>query len=304
MRTKSEMLQVIGKRTALVLLATLAAVYFLYYAGIRSDVDETYTFGRPCQQCPQTAVDWRTVNVDEITAEQMLDYFLWTNRSSCRLAHDFGGHMMSSPSGFDGQKTMCIEPVQLAPPVGKCLVYSFGIDNDWTFDEAMASYGCQVYSFDPSMKVGDHDHTSAIHFFQMGLSNRDSIGDNGWRLRSLSSIYKMLKSKHGDVVIDYLKMDIEAAEWTIIPQIIESGMMGNVRQLAFEIHLSIDDTLASMRERFRIVRSIEEQGMVRFDSKLNPWFRGTFKNLGVTGPCGYEIAWYNSKFLPANSSVV
>ena len=114
----------------------------------------------------------------------------------------------------------------------------------------------------------------------------------------------MLKSKHGDVVIDYLKMDIEAAEWTIIPQIIESGMMGNVRQLAFEIHLSIDDTLASMRERFRIVRSIEEQGMVRFDSKLNPWFRGTFKNLGVTGPCGYEIAWYNSKFLPASSSVV
>ena len=114
----------------------------------------------------------------------------------------------------------------------------------------------------------------------------------------------MLKGKHGDVVIDYLKMDIEGAEWAIIPQIIESGMMGKVRQLAFEIHLSTDDSLSAMKDRARLVRSIEEQGMVRFDSKQNPWTHGTFKYLGVTGPSCYEIAWYNSKFLIANSSVI
>ena len=95
---------------------------------------------------------------------------------------------------------------------------------------------------------GDHDHTPAIHFFLMGLSNRDAIDDNGWRLRSLSSIYEILKSKHGDVVIDYLKMDIEGAEWAIIPQIIKSGMMDKVRQLAFEIHLLTSDSLSALQK--------------------------------------------------------
>lgn len=256
--------------------------------------------GKNCQSTSDP--DWLIANIDEMTVENMLEYFVWPNRSSCRLAHDFGGHILGNPSGLDGQKAICIEPVQLAPPAGKCLVYSFGINNDWTFDEAMATYGCQVYSFDPSMKEGDHDHTANIHFYQLGLSNRDAVDDNGWRLRTLASIYDMLKGKHGDVFIDYLKMDIEGAEWAIIPQIIESGMMDKVRQLAFEIHLSTDDSLTAMRNRVRTVRSIEEKGMIRFDSKLNPWFHGKFKHLGVSGPCGYEMAWYNNKFLSLGSS--
>ncbi|CAG2232362.1 unnamed protein product [Mytilus edulis] len=30
-----------------------------------------------------------------------------------------------------------------------CLVYSFGINNQWSFDDAMANIGCDVFSFDP-----------------------------------------------------------------------------------------------------------------------------------------------------------
>ena len=42
----------------------------------------------------------------------------------------------------------------------------------------------------------------------------------------------MLAPYHGkDAVIDYLKMDIEFAEWEAIPQIISSGMLAKVRQL-------------------------------------------------------------------------
>jgi hypothetical protein len=110
----------------------------------------------------------------------------------------------------------------------------------------------------------------------------------------------MLKKRHGEHVIDYLKIDIEFDEWVAIPQIVESGMLDKIRQLAIEIHLSADDSLTSLRDRVRIIRSIEERGMIRFDYKLNPWFSGNFKILGVSGPRGYEIVWYNQKFLDCN----
>ncbi len=209
---------------------------------------------------------------------------------------------MKRPSGLDGQKSVCISPVELAPPADKCLVYSVGINDEWSFDDAMADYGCQVYSFDPTMTTGDHNHSSSVHFYNLGLSSRDYTNGNGWRFKTLSSVYDMLKELHGVRDIDYLKMDIEYDEWIVVPDIIRSGMMSKVRQLAVEFHLPVEDTLSQMRRRARIIRSIEQQGMIRFDSKVNPWFYGTFELLGVSGYRGYEIAWYNSKFLLSKKS--
>ena len=33
---------------------------------------------------------------------------------------------------------------------GRCLVYSFGLANDWTFEEALAEMGCRVWAYDPT----------------------------------------------------------------------------------------------------------------------------------------------------------
>ncbi|KAK4018581.1 hypothetical protein OUZ56_000627 [Daphnia magna] len=288
-----------NRKSALVLLVSLffATTFFcLQFVGIQT---VGTTVRRPCQT---PVFDWRIVSAEEMSAEDMMSYFLWPNRTSCRLAHDFGGHMKRKPSGLDGQKAVCLNPVQVAPPPGECLVYSFGINNEWSFDDNMERYGCKVYAFDPSMKAEDHDRSPAIHFFKLGLHSQDTTNKKGWRLRSLTSIYNMLKKRHGERIIDYLKMDIELDEWAVIPQIIKSGMLDKIRQLAVEIHLPIKDSPEQMRDRVRIIRSLEEEGMVRFDSKLNPWYSGTFKLLGLSGPRGYEIAWYNSKFLNSKSS--
>ena len=53
------------------------------------------------------------VDADSMTARQVTDYFLMTNRSSCRLVHDFGGKMERNQnhftqSGIDGQKAVCL----------------------------------------------------------------------------------------------------------------------------------------------------------------------------------------------------
>jgi hypothetical protein len=241
---------------------------------------------------------------DVLTGTQIMEYFMWTNRSSCRLAHDFGGQILRNPSGKDGQKAVCIDP-QVAPQPSKCLVYSFGINNEWSFDEEMEQYGCQVFAFDPSMAMEPHDHTPGIHFYNWGLGERDEIletSDNvtKWQMYSLSSIYKTLSVRHGPKIIDYLKMDIEGFEWKVLPDVIKTGMLSKIRQLGLEIHLPDYYPLDGFRKLIRHVRTLESMGMVRFDSKYNPWYISNFTHLQlVNQPVGYEIAWYNSKLLYA-----
>lgn len=285
------------QRKSVILLLTLfvltTLLVSLEYVGVIAAVKKS-SFN---QFCRSDEIDWAATDPETWNAEQIMSYFQWTNQSSCRLTHDFGGKMMKHPSGLDGQKAICLDPIQVAPPAGNCFVYSFGINNEWSFDQAMADYGCQVYAFDPSMKAEEHDRTPLIHFSKFGLNSVDSTSPKGWRFRTLASIYNTYKGRYEEHVIDYLKIDIEYDEWVAIPQIIESGMLDKVRQLGVEFHLPIEDTLSRMRDRVRTIRSLENNGMIRFDSKLNPWYHGTFKHLGISGPRGYEIAWYNKKFL-------
>lgn len=239
---------------------------------------------------------WDTLlDSDTLTGTQIMDYFLWSNRPSCRLVHDFGGTMLIKPSGMDGQKSVCIDP-EVAPQADECLVYSFGINNEWSFDELMSEYGCQVYAFDPSMGMDHQDHEPGnVHFYNWGLGDRDKHdSDYNWTIRSLSSIYEELSIRHGRKIIDYLKMDIEYAEWQVLPQMISSGMLSNIRQMGMEIHLVEDAPLEKYRELAKLLRSMENMGMVRFDSEYNPWFRGDFIELQLWNQSqGYEIAWYN-----------
>ena len=139
-----------------------------------------------------------------------------------------------------------------------------------------------------------------ITFFPIGLGHRDEkLSSSGWQLYTLHSIHQMMRVQYGvGAVIDYLKIDIEHTEWLVLPQILESGMLNLVRQLAVEIHIKSDSTLEDQRHFAGILQQLERQGgMVRFDSKYNPWSRAYFNELEALAPMSYEIAWYNSHFL-------
>ena len=47
-------------------------------------------------------------------------------------------------AGRDGIKTLCLDDIYRDIKNEKCLIYSFGIADDWTFEEYMASLGCKV----------------------------------------------------------------------------------------------------------------------------------------------------------------
>ena len=140
--------------------------------------------------------------------------------------------LIISPQGIDGQYPVCLDPKVM--PISSyrnpksrrgfkksCLVYSFGVNNDWSFDEAMEAYGCEVFSFDPSINLTDHDHSKRVHFYNLGLGHKNEVNRKGWTLRTLDSIYEMLTPHHGATIIDYLKIDIEWNEWMALKQILQ-----------------------------------------------------------------------------------
>lgn len=144
----------------------------------------------------------------------------------------------------------------------------------------------------------DHNHTDGIHFYNIGLSNKDEVWESTlteypWKMLTLESIYK--KFGHQDRIIDYLKVDIEHSEWATLPQILSSGMMDRVRQLAVEIHLPEQEDLREFQSRVAVLKSLEDYGLMRFDSKYNPWSVEWNTVVDYEGFMAYELAWWNVK---------
>ena len=243
-------------------------------------------------------------DIGEMTDREMVHYIYLSNSSSCRIIHDYGGKLAKFYNGFgeivnlqsiDGQKSVCMEP-DLVPKLNNCVIYSVGVSDDWTFDDAMSKFGCQIYAFDPSLNKSSYDRTPQIHFYNFGIGAEDVERDpaTGWKLMTLQSIHRMLQPLHGDVPIDYLKMDIEWAEWDVLPQIIRSGMLGKVKQFGLEIHFEDEMPTDELKKRLKVIKSLEESGMIRFASRPNIHTDGILENHD-TFMC-FELAWYNSKF--------
>lgn len=254
----------------------------------------------PFYQClsASSQTNWSTMDIATMTSKQIMDYFHWNNASSCRLAQYFGG--VTFINGVDGQKAVCMDP-EIMPLAGQCIVYSFGINYDWSFEQMIDRYGCAVYAFDPSLAMDTQKcNDSNIHYFHLGLGNREQKFDDGWHVQSLSAIYEKLQTEKfhaSNLFIDYLKIDIEEEEWTVLVDILDSGMINKVKQLAVEVHLPLEGNITDYRQLVGLLRSMEEKhGMVRFDSKLNAFSEKSLKPLsGTKGYAAHEIAWYNQK---------
>lgn len=64
-------------------------------------------------------------------------------RKRCEENVRKGGHCEQWPQ-VDGVKTLCLDKIYKNIVDGTCLIYSFGLAKDWTFEEIMARLGCQV----------------------------------------------------------------------------------------------------------------------------------------------------------------
>ncbi|CAL1533688.1 unnamed protein product [Lymnaea stagnalis] len=146
----------------------------------------------------------------------------------------------------------------------------------------MAQLGCEVYSFDPSMGIADHQRSERVHFFNMGLATLDS--DNfmplmdgytvnskkTWKIRTLTSIKKMLG--HEKRAIDILKMDVESYEWAIMETLLKNKTLSSVRQLTLEWHIFPNEPMRTeFHNMFGVYMDLKKMGFRQF--YMSHWAR-------------------------------
>jgi FkbM family methyltransferase len=150
----------------------------------------------------------------------------------------------------------CFSPEGLSPGA---VVYSLGVGEDVGFDLALIErFGATVHAFDPTPGavewVKSRQLPAAFHFHQLGIADFDGVAEfsapvaegnvcftllerAGGRGPSIEAEVRRLPTilaELGHDHIDLLKMDIEGAEYTVIPDLVRSGIP--VRQILVEFH--------------------------------------------------------------------
>ena len=175
----------------------------------------------------------------------------------------------------DGQKLVCMDPEFTILTSDRCLVYSFGIATDWTFDWDMERLGCVVHSFDPSINLTSSYQNGTITFLQYGIGGRDHVNERGWEIRTLDTFIKYWD--HQDRTIHYLKMDVEAAEFEVLRQQVllgdKSPLVQNVEQLGIELHftsrLPVAVHVPFYRETYKTFLAMQRMGYYPFHYERN-----------------------------------
>ena len=171
------------------------------------------------------------------------------------------------------------------------LVYSFGPHQRFDFEELMNDYGCRIFIFNPYISIEPGDES--LIFGQFGIAAVDSDPTSQIKFKTLQSTYDMYKSNHSGKHIDYLKFETKGSSWDVLSQIVDSGMLKHVRQLSIQIHFKETESIQEQRNKIKILKSIEDYGMVRFSSRPSYSSATYFPNLGVKGYLLYDLTWYN-----------
>ncbi|KAJ3125269.1 hypothetical protein HK098_000394 [Nowakowskiella sp. JEL0407] len=210
--------------------------------------------------------------------------------------------------GAEGVWQVCFDKLTKLPE--DCQIYSFGINNDFTFDDAIIqATGCTVHSFDPTMAMEETQRSpkSFFHPIGIGAKNDDSFtgGDKfsmglagvNWTVRTMDEMKKMYKS----INMPLVKMDTEYNEWEVLEQWLEAGSLSNVDQLVMEVHFwpQKEDPLyfqphrqlEIMNKWVSILDRLQGQGFKLYNVHLNPMSTMVDLGIGFHFPCCFEVSY-------------
>ena len=144
---------------------------------------------------------------------------------------------------MDGVKTFCMDKIYQDVISDSCLIYSFGLSDDWSFEEVMTKLGCEVRSFDPTIEgpPNEFDWPKNLSFRKVGISNQteevemsDLPGHIKYKLNSLKNIVNQMNDTGRSITV--LKLDVEGYEFRVLPEIIDSKIVDLLDQIVLEVH--------------------------------------------------------------------
>jgi hypothetical protein len=221
------------------------------------------------------------------------------NRFPCKDRRRIGGEKrfidaVNNPmERIDGAWYVCFDEF-VKPTPNACLVFSFGINTDESFDlEMNHKYGCNVYSFDPAIeaarfaaiRISDQKLSQAVEikvndkwsFYRIGIQGaRSNLKiPQDLKINSFLNFDEILElTGKKNQVIDIFKMDIENGEKTVLEEMDIDYFCKYVKQYELEIH-------SAWRKKAR-------QLMSRLEKCFYLYFRDTrFYMHERDGPGGY-----------------
>ncbi|KAH9488116.1 hypothetical protein Btru_065345 [Bulinus truncatus] len=166
----------------------------------------------------------------------------------------------------DGGWELCDDPLY-KPIKGDCLVYSYGINFDFSFDQDMITYGCDVHAFDPSMKTAPAVYQSQLYFHATGVGAHNITVNNPttgwWQLYTIAQHRRQHHHLPHQRQLDIVKMDVEGYEHETLMLALDDGSLDDVRQLAFETHVSWSSTDPTKEEYIKylgLLRKVYDHG--------------------------------------------
>jgi hypothetical protein len=135
--------------------------------------------------------------------------------------------------GGDGGKWFCSEFFEVTPD---CAIFSIGSNGDFSFEQEILKHTqskCEVHTFDCTGTWPSPD--PKIHFHPWCIADKDFVDGETQRIyKTYSTMIKELKLTR----VNYLKIDVEGYEWTVIPSLLDHERVKELpRQIALEMHL-------------------------------------------------------------------
>jgi len=144
----------------------------------------------------------------------------------------------------DGEWFVCLDNIFKDVNRNKCLVYSFGLADDITFENELSDLGCTVHAYDPTVTPPEIKNPEIVHFHSIGLShyhgqmtltiNQENNRKSDFHVTTLAKA--MESNGHTNTSISYLKVDVESSEINSIPEWLQTGALNNVQQIGIEMH--------------------------------------------------------------------
>jgi len=251
----------------------------------------TDVFSQLCEEDKQRIRRWRKQQVPY--SNNVEDYFklvMDTYKTVCAIKSRIGGKWIGScpNKAYDGHKFICMEDLSEDISNGKCLVYSFGVKDDLTFEEQLGKMGCKVYAHDPTVTY-PKDVRKNVEFYQIGVCAEERLL-SGKPCKTLLNIIK--SNGHLERKITFLKVDIEKEELRAIPQWLRSGALAHVQQFGVEIHQKTTEISYMMK----LMRDVQLEGNFRaINWERNPCharnhlFEIVFKKIDPTFTCAAYV---------------